>query len=117
MSEADLSAVPVRGTSVPPADGSWTIETVMYRPGSPSLRPSLEIDVAHGGVPAERRTLAFRGVAQLEFAPSTTNMPFRLAVVSIEDRGWDRLRYRVSDGVEGQCRFYCEEVEVTQVSV
>lgn len=51
----------------------------------------------------------FEGPSELVLSRNVTNMPNRLQVVSIADRGWDRLQFSVSDGADGQLRFYCRE--------
>lgn len=93
---------------LPPADGTWTMTAISYYPGSPTAECSLKIEVA-GSSPEERRQIAFEGVSELVLGPTWTNMPYRLDVVSIADRGWDWLRFHVSDGADGQLRFYCRE--------
>ncbi len=93
---------------LPPADGTWAVTAISYYPGSPTAGSSLEIEVA-GPSPEQRREIVFEGVSELVLGPTWTNMPYRLDVVSIADRDWDRLHFHVSDGTDGQLRFYCRE--------
>lgn len=92
-----------REAELPPADATWIVEAIAYYPGSPTTECRLEIEIARP-TPPEHRTIECQGVSQLTLGPKWTNMPYSL-VVSIEDRGWDRLRYSVSMESRGSCGF------------
>jgi hypothetical protein len=59
----------------------------------------------------ELQRRVFVGVAQLRLEPTSTNWPFDWTTTSIDDRGWDELRYKVDDGVGGRVSFVCADVE------
>lgn len=96
---------------LPSAREDWVVDAIAYYPGLATTECRIEIEVSRPA-PPERRTIMCEGVAELVLGPTSTNMPYALQIVPIDDRGWDRLRYRVNDGVDGQIRFYCREVNV-----
>lgn len=94
---------------LPLADGSWSIAAITYLPGDANTAPRLLVTTGRDG---EVRTIRFDGVTELEFEQVTTNMPYSWIIESLEDRGWDVLRYEVSTGIEGVISFFCSDMKV-----
>jgi hypothetical protein len=96
-------------TALPLADGSWSIAGMTYLPGNSTAAPRLLVTAEREG---EVRTIRFDGVEELEFVQETSNMPYTWIVESIDDRGWEVLKYEISTGVDGAVRFFCAELSV-----
>lgn len=65
-------------------------------------------------VSRERVTIRCEGVEDLQLRGASAGELCRLAVEDLADRGWDRLRYQVSDLDEVCISFYGERIEIEE---
>ena len=59
----------------------------------------------------ELRTVTLRGVTSLRISQQWSNWPMTIELVDISDRGWEGIRYAVTEAEDGVMSCYCEEVE------
>lgn len=59
------------------------------------------------------RTVALSGVTSLRISQEISNWPMMIQVVDISDRGWEGIRYAVTDPEFGILSCWCDEVTLT----
>jgi hypothetical protein len=64
--------------------------------------------------PDHRVGVVLEGIRDLRFAQTSSNMALVLQIVDIADRGWEGVRYAVTDHENGTISLYCREITAVE---
>jgi hypothetical protein len=73
----------------------------------------IRLELLSQSEPMKLARATFEHVVDLKITQPPSNMAVSLQIADIGDRGWEDLRYRISDTALHSIEFYCSEVEAT----